>query len=483
MMKIMRMFVLTVFVFNGVLSYNDDGVAVQQTDFQRKRFREVREKACQASEQATSSLIRALNESTFRDTLSSRFSSWSAEELLQYVRNEFRTVEIVSGYSVDPPQSSKYFDMNVREGLNTSFFESTWDAMVRHNASFDGGKGWWSIQDDVETKLYGLKAFERRGDPRTLSETIERGIYTLLNTARLDAGSPLYGDATVVLNRTFVQNSLLLSAIDTGEWTGLCNSSSYSTTTTTTASTTTASTFIKEKLPTSWPPTGYETDCSAYNFTLGTLDCFEHLILPNTNYWNASSLSTLLIRLFEGDNTNVTSTQLYTYIEGIPAEPLVFPDSVSFMIASFPDLFGTKSGNMLRDWCANQGWILVWSLGMNLGTSYNFWTAASIRSTFHSNNRVLDPHVLSSTTCSNISSIAQQAKLEFDHFWNQINETRMNTNGSLSNITLASYWYDFVSALPSDLSIEMLSSGDCADLDRCIGVSKTSSRSCICYDY
>merc|ERR1712146_97068 len=107
-----------------------------------------------------------------------------------------------------------------------------------------------------------------------------------------------------------------MGAIDTGEWTALCNYSS-------------SHLSIDN---TTWPPTGYETVCEAYNFTLGTIDCFEHLLLPNVNYWN-TSLSNLLIRLFE--ETNVTSKQLYTYIEGIPAGPLNFPRSIKFMIGSF----------------------------------------------------------------------------------------------------------------------------------------------------
>ena len=355
-----------------------------QTDFQKKRFAVVREEACEASRRAIPSLLESLNASSFRNKLSVPYSSWTAEELLQHVRDSFESVEIVSGFSVNPPKSSEYFDMNVEEGMSSTFFESTWDAMCNHNASFDGGKGWWSIQDDVETKIYGLKPFKRRGDPETMSETIERGIYTLLNTARVDAGSPLYGDATVVLNRTFVRDSLLLSAIDTGEWTALCNYSS--------SSSSPSASYLSSSSSTTWPPSGYNTVCEAYNFTLGTVECYEHLLLPNVNYWN-TSLSNLLLRLFEGHQTNVTSKQLYTYIEGIPAGPLNFPTSVKFMIGSFPDLFGTSGGKMLRDWCAKENWILVWSLGLNLGESYNFWTAASIESTFESSNRILDPHV------------------------------------------------------------------------------------------
>ena len=227
---------------------------------------------------------------------------------------------------------------------------------------------------------------------------------------------------------------------------------------------------------TTWPPTGYETVCEAYNFTLGTIDCFEHLLLPNVNYWN-TSLSNLLIRLFE--ETNVTSKQLYTYIEGIPAGPLNFPRSIKFMIGSFPDLFGTKNGQMLRKWCEKENWILVWSLGLNLGESYNFWTAASIESTFESNNRILDPHILSNTNVS--SSLIHKGDIVFDRIWNRLNQTRTDTNGSVSNVTLASFWNDLVTGLPTDLSIDAVRPSDCSDFDRCIGVSK-HSRHCVCYD-
>ena len=152
------------------------------------------------------------------------------------------------------------------------------------------------------------------------------------------------------------------------------------------------------------------------------------------------------------------------------------------MIGSFPDLFGTKNGQMLRDWCEKENWILVWSLGLNLGESYNFWTAASIESTFESNNRILDPHVLSNTSCSNISSsLIHKGDSVFDRIWNQINQTRADTNGSVSNLTLASLWNELVTELPTDFSVDAVTPGDCSDLDRCIGVSK-HSRQCVCYD-
>ena len=50
---------------------------------------------------------------------------------------------------------------------------------VKHNESFDVGGwlgGWFQTQDDVETKLYGLRPFESHGAPRNNSEAAERSM-------------------------------------------------------------------------------------------------------------------------------------------------------------------------------------------------------------------------------------------------------------------------------------------------------------------
>ena len=78
-------------------------------------------------------------------------------------------------------------------------------------------------------------------------------------------------------------------------------------------------------------------------------------------------------------------------------------------------------------------------------------------------------------------SLIQKGNSAFDHAWNQMNRTRRDTNGSVSNLTLASYWNDLVKDLPADFSVDGATLDDCSDLDRCVGVSKLS-RNCICYE-
>ena len=173
---------------------------------------------------------------------------------------------------------------------------------MKHNESFDVGGwlgGWFQTQDDVETKLYGLRPFEAHGAPRNNSEAAERSIYALLNLAGADGGSPLYGDISAVLSPRHVRSVTLLSAIDTGEWTALCNQ--------TRGNTAEGIAAWREGTaplpgvpwhgvrregvgwtpnpPPGWTPssnyTPYAPVCDAYHFTLGTLDHFDHLILAN----------------------------------------------------------------------------------------------------------------------------------------------------------------------------------------------------------
>ena len=133
-----------------------------------------------------------------------------------------------------PPRWS----FTLADGMAGDELLNQWEVRVKHNESFNGGKGWFSVQDDVETKLYGLRPFESHGSPRSDGEAAERsmcaartssthaprahhaaliapytliymrpchmcataprGRYALLNLAGADGGSPLYGDISAV---------------------------------------------------------------------------------------------------------------------------------------------------------------------------------------------------------------------------------------------------------------------------------------------
>lgn len=172
---------------------------------------------------------------------------------------------------------------------------------------------------------------------------------------------------------------------------------------------------------------------------------------------------------------------LYTYLEAIPAGRLDFPNSVMFMIAGFPELFGTTHGDLLREWCQSRGWVLLWSLGLNLGDfDANFWTAASIEKTFVGNQRLIDPAVLEHTSIRNVSSV-DIARDAFETFWKHVRTTRERHNETLSNTTMSSLWNNLTKQVPAHFTVDTVDVGDCADLSRCLGVSRDTSN-CVCYE-
>ena len=141
-----------------------------------------------------------------------------------------------------------------------------------------------------------------------------------------------------------------------------------------------------------WPP--YDPNCSAYNFTLGTFEHFDHLLLPNAAYWKVPA-PLALARHFEllmrPWRSPLRGGELIHYWEAVVAAQLPFPSSVKFAIGSFPALFGSTRGRKLQAWCARRRWLLVWTLGLNTGRSENYWSIGNSVQRFESNRRLLDP--------------------------------------------------------------------------------------------
>ena len=70
-------------------------------------------------------------------------------------------------------------------------------------------------------------------------------------------GSPLYGDVSAVVRSSAVREALLVSAIDTGEWTGLCNSSTAD------QEPMLPPEMLTRRRAGAWPPSSYTTNCTA----------------------------------------------------------------------------------------------------------------------------------------------------------------------------------------------------------------------------
>jgi len=454
----------TVGCFFWLLGLQTSGATLPQTPFQRQRFAEVETLARQASEAALPDLLAALDRPELRRTLAAACPSLAEENalsLLDRLRTHFRSAEVVSGFSATTSKVLPW-DMSVEEGRRSAWFENQWEVRINSGRPFKGALGWFQTQDDVETRLYGLRPFGRSGAPSSLGEAAERGPYTSLNAVQADVGAALYGDVSAVFSSEAIQNLTLISAVDSGGWTTLCNSTSH--------------------IP-GFPTRAYRADCNAYNFTLGTFNHFDHLFLSNLQYWRvdvSEALGRQLARTCRDDAApnEIHSTELFRYWEAIPAGRLLFPDSIKFFIGSFPGLFGTKGGASLQQWCRERGWALVWSLGLNVGHSLDYWTVGLMNRTFRQGLRLLDPSVLPSTAIVNIT-LPPDAAQSFSKMWDTVS-SRRSLLWPINTRTWASNWADLTAQLPSSLRVSVLRPGQCGAPDRCLGVAQDGR--CVCYD-
>lgn len=437
--------------------------AWESTAWQRELLASVAQSSAARSADASAELLARLGEPTLRAELlscSPESANWTAAELLQRLRAEVSVTEVVSGFSSRAWQGQMSLD---EATSGTPFFENNWQMGVRHKFNFSGAFGWFDIQDDVESKLYGFKPFARHGQPQTMEEASERTPYFLLNLNRVDAGSTLYGDASVVLSPALVNNVSIIASADTGGWTALCNST--------------------QKRP-EWLPKNYKPNCkSAPNRqALGTLQHTDHLFLMNSDYWNVSLSRSICRMLAPWGQVPVAGRDLIHYFEVMPAANLTYPSAIKFVIGSFPSLFGAAEGDRLRRWCLQNKWALVWSLGLNLGNfSANFWTAGNMTDHFASNWRVVDPEVAAQVG-ANVTASAD-AERRFELLWARANLTRRIAeveNRSVSNGTWSIMWSEFEAALSKNYRIEPLRAGACGDVGGCIGTAVPSG-DCVCY--
>jgi len=373
--------------------------------------------------------------------------------------------EVISGFRAVPTSfGSKWAapGMSVKEGMHGEpYFENTWQAGVRQDYDF-ASSPWWGIMDDIETGVYGARPFEHHGKPKDLREAAERAPYFAVNLRRVDAGSPLYGDVSAVLAPRLARASSAVSAVDTGGWSHLCiNASSFES------------------------PPGFFQNCSAYSKDsgMGTLEDFDHLLLVSERYWGFS-LGQALCRMVEPwGRTSLRGADLIQYWEALPMAELTYPSSVKFLLGSFPSLFGSGAGAKLQEWCLERGWILVWSLGLNLGDlPAFFWNAPILPQEFPSNQRLADPEVLLRTSASANSTPSAATLRGFQELWLEANATRQRAamqNSSVSNTTWATMWARLGEALSPDLRLRPLQADACSDVERCVGT--TPSGHCLCY--
>ena len=173
------------------------------------------------------------------------------------------------------------------------------------------------FMERAEVGLMGYPPFNCSGTPSCLPASLaaakERPIYTAVNLEKVDMGFAILGTVAAVFRTSYVANMTLVSAVDTGWWENVCNSSAR--TNAAAARHGTSAGAGKGKGKTSHGGGGAlargalgMANCSAWaNHTFGTLHegSFDHIILGNVKFWEPSgwSLARILGRMF-GDYTS-----------------------------------------------------------------------------------------------------------------------------------------------------------------------------------
>lgn len=331
-----------------------------------------------------------------------------------------------------------------------------------HEQSGNTSFNYWQLEDDAEVHLYGLRPMKVPGVPKTFDDVAERATYCLVNDALIDAGSPIFGQVSSVFSQSAAHRMMILSAIDTGSWESFCNRS------------------LMKNMST--------VNCSAYLpfVHLGTMEHFNHLFLINEQFWTGKNTLAYRFKRLEGSwgSHPFTGKNLLSYFEAIPLGPLLFPGDVRFLIGDFPELFGTSEGAMLRKWAMQRRWVLIWTLGLNLGNTSMFGPNPIVLAgdkAFSGNQRLVDPVVAFESSAQSDLPLSEAVRKDFQQQWEKAEELRAQAGGT-SNVTWASQWSEVASAMPSDLRVRPLRAGDCprkAGAPECIGTS--GSGKCVCY--
>ena len=169
--------------------------SLPRTEWQRRRFEQVSDAARLASERAQPDLLAALNDRTFRERLSKHCAplaaNSSASDLLRRLRAEYSVAEVVSSFDAESPKGGifrkpQWWSFTLSDGMAGDEMLNEWEVRVKHNESFDGGKGWFGKQDDVETKIYGLRPFASRGTKASAS-SLSSSSYQSSSSSAADA--------------------------------------------------------------------------------------------------------------------------------------------------------------------------------------------------------------------------------------------------------------------------------------------------------
>eukprot|EP00928_Gymnodinium_smaydae_P040331 TRINITY_DN27361_c0_g1_i3.p1 TRINITY_DN27361_c0_g1~~TRINITY_DN27361_c0_g1_i3.p1 ORF type:complete len:499 (-),score=80.16 TRINITY_DN27361_c0_g1_i3:207-1703(-) len=420
---------------------------LEQTENQKTIWKTMAAKAKAASEAATPEVLAFFASKGFRDGIKDccpELLSLSAEQMLARFRQEVQATEIVHAFPSVLTPGLKFIDVTIADLAQYPWFLNEWQAKLLANAGPQKGP-----QSEAEEDLFGCYPF--RGDIPTWEEASDRLIYAAHNMRQMDTGScPWYGDVAAVFSNRYAKKMILISPTDSGFYTNAC---------------------IEKK----WEPEYLLFNCSAWNPTIaGTLDHFDHLILPNLGAMEFRTPSAEAPDLFKRSIFNTAGYEKLPSLSwlgmGRYMEPNILgnpalPEGVRFLIGNLPQVFGTPSGKKLQELCKQRSWPLLWALG----TSGRGFVQPQFE--FAMNNRILDPENAKLLTDA---VITDEAIEQFNDLWQTVESARAKAEPK------ARQWHSWWKQLEQiQTRVGPIGALTCADTERCIAIDGSNNK-CIC---
>lgn len=419
-----------------------------QTPHQRALFAVKAAEAKEASDAATPAVLDFLASEELHEALERccpRAAAMSAQALLESLRRELRASELAHTFSAVP--SGLFVDVTLQALSNMTWFPNEWQAaLLAGGVPMEQGQ---IVSDRAQVEIFGCSAFATGN--ATWAEASDRLIYAASNMRRLDtAAYPVYGDVSAIFSSEYLQHMVLIAPVDTGLLILGCETNA------------------------TLPPRLPSTNCEAWSpRTLGTLEHFDHLLLPHFNMLRNQSMAQEAAALIArsalgGDYADIPRIDLMSQLRYFESNILgnpALPTAVRFLIGRFDSLFGTDAGRQLQTVALQRSWPLVWALGSaGLNMSSLLLPEAG-------NERLLDGVVARELTNASVGAAAAS---NFETVWEEMSAAR--TDRPLAPLRIRAFWSKLKEAQPR---LAPLSAGACADMERCIG-TLLSSGDCVC---
>jgi len=484
-----------------------------QTEAQVKAYANFKADAATASIAARTHVLALFDDADVRAALEKccpSIAALSSSELLNRYIAEVAVSEIAHGFPAQNiPEQINALDLDIDIALNSSWFLNQWQLPLlyskRELTSVYSLIAYLAPAGAMEVETWKLNPFTAAnpfgdniwpgGWPADLQEASDRLVYAVLNQHQLDFPNSNWGNVGVVFKTSYVRNMTILTAVDSGDFVCACDTNF----TTTFCKTWTNETACNKFWYCSWENdstsqggicTGghagdyKEHNCTEMNpFQSGTLDHFNHLIIPYAKWYNTSfgfdadRVALLLGRtlLPWGTAPDFIAHGFDFYFEADLLGNPHFPEGVHFVVATIADLFGSTSGDKVVKWCLQNKWVLIWSLGPNMN-KLNASSFPSLPDVWKSNTRIADPRT---TTTTNMT-VSPNTTTTFQQMWLTASNARQHS--VINNVTAVDWWNQLHISVGKDLQLKPIRANSCGvDTDNCFGVLYNTDQ-CACYN-